>query len=232
MRGLVRRHDQVILWRDVIATVARPSDVERLALDRAARHFDQLADHAHLHRVAQQRVVDYRTVDQGQRKVSHIDGKPYALGKVQAGLTAAQLGLIGDVIVNECRRVEMLNSRRSARGELHVPANRAACREADERTVALAAVFAIALQGIVEIAIHIGMRARRNVGVEDVPNFGRVTAQVRLERGGRLLGQCDDVVDGFHAVGKSPVFINRTFPETKSGRGGGTRTHKPCGGGF
>ena len=95
-----------------------------LALDRAARHFDQLADHAHLYHVAQQRVVDYRTVDQGQRKVSHIDGKPYALGKMQAGLATAQLGLVGDVIVNECRRVEMLDSRRGARGELHVPAKR------------------------------------------------------------------------------------------------------------
>ena len=86
MRGLVRRHDQVILGRDVVATVARPSDVERLALDRASRHFDQLADHTHLHRVAQQRIIDYRAVDQGQRKVSHIDGKSYALGKVQTGL--------------------------------------------------------------------------------------------------------------------------------------------------
>ena len=213
MPPLVRRHDQVILGRDVVATVARPSDVERLALDRASRHFDQLADHTHLHRVAQQRIIDYRTVDQGQRKVSHIDGKSYALGKVQTGLAAAQLGLVSDVVVNECRRVEMLDSRRSARGELHVPADCATCCEADERAVALAAVFAIALQGIIEIAIHIGMRARRNVGVEDVPNFGRVTAQVLLERGGGLLGQCDDVVDGFHAVGKSPVFIDRTFPE-------------------
>ena len=37
--------------------------------------------------------------------------RPTPLGKVQARLAAAQLGLVGDVVVDERRRVEVLDGR-------------------------------------------------------------------------------------------------------------------------
>ena len=75
MRGLVSRHDQIILRRDVVAPVARPADVERLALDGAARHVRQLGDDADLRDVVEKIVVDHRAVDQRKREVAHVDGK-------------------------------------------------------------------------------------------------------------------------------------------------------------
>ena len=45
----------------------------------------------------------FTTVYHGKRQVAHIDGQPQPLGEVQAGLAAAQLGLVGDVIVDEGR---------------------------------------------------------------------------------------------------------------------------------
>ena len=136
-----------------------------------------------------------RAVDQGQRQIAHVDGQADALGEVQARLAAAQLGLVGDVVVDEGGGVEVLDGCRRARRALHVAAHRQAGREADQRTMALAAVFAVRLQGIVEVAIHIGMRARGKVGVHQLPYALRVVVEIFLERSGRILHRCDDLVD-------------------------------------
>ena len=71
----MRGHDEVVLGRDVVAAVARPSDVKRLALDGAARHVDKLGDNAHLRVVVQVGVFNNRAVDQGQSQVARVDGK-------------------------------------------------------------------------------------------------------------------------------------------------------------
>ena len=103
MGRLVDGHGEIVLGRDVVAAVAGPAQIERLTLHRAAGHGDELLDNAHLHGVLEQRVVHHRTVYHGKRQVAHIDGQPQPLGEVQAGLAAAQLGLVGDVIVDEGR---------------------------------------------------------------------------------------------------------------------------------
>ena len=45
-------------------------------------------------------IVENRLGDHGERQVAAVDGKPHALGKVHAGLAAAQLTVIGDVVVD------------------------------------------------------------------------------------------------------------------------------------
>ena len=57
-RGLVVRHHEVVVDAEVEAGVACPTDVERLTLDRARRHVDELAQHAQLGLVVQPGVAN------------------------------------------------------------------------------------------------------------------------------------------------------------------------------
>jgi len=59
-----------------VADVASQADFERLPLDSAARHVDELGHHAHLGGVIEAGVVHHRAVDQGKRQIAHVDGKP------------------------------------------------------------------------------------------------------------------------------------------------------------
>ena len=224
MRRLVSGHDEVVLGGNVVAAVARPADVERLALDGAARHLYELVHHAHLGGIVEQRVVDDRAVHQRKRKVAHVDGQPHALGEVQAGLAAAQLGLVGDVIMDKRRRMEMFDGGRRARGARHVAAHRTAGREADERTVALAAVLAVRVERLVQVAVHVGVRSRGDVRVHQRSHLGGVAGEVFFEGLGRLFDGRDDVVDVVHnaffarRIGSAPKRAHRARRDSLSNR--------------
>ena len=67
VRGLVRRHVQIIVDRDVEAPVADPAQVERLALDGANDHLGELVEHAEFHVCHERRVVENRLGDHCER---------------------------------------------------------------------------------------------------------------------------------------------------------------------
>ena len=161
--GLVARHLEIVVDRDVPAAVARPADVERLALDGAGGHGHELVQHAHLHGVVEARVGQDAAGHLGERQVAVVDGQADALGQVQAGLAAAQLPLVGDVVVDKGRGVEVLHGRRAARRQRGVPAHGRAAERAHGGTVALAAVGGVAGEGFVEVAPHVGVAAAPHV---------------------------------------------------------------------
>ena len=196
----MRGHDQIVFRRDVVTAVARPADVERLALDGAAGHVDELGDDTHLRGVVETLVRHHGAVDQGKREVARVDGQPHALGEVHARLAAAQLGLVGDVVVDESCGVKVLDGRSGAGGARHVAAHGATGREADERTVTLAAVLAVRDQRVVQVAVHIRVRALRNEGVHQIAHAVGVLRQVLLERLGGFFYACDDFVDCLHST--------------------------------
>ena len=67
VRGLVRRHVQIIVDRDVEACVTDPAQVERLALDGANDHLGELVEHAQFHVGLQRGVVENCLGDHGER---------------------------------------------------------------------------------------------------------------------------------------------------------------------
>ena len=192
MGRLVDSHGEVVLGRDVVAAVAGPTQIERLALHRATGHGDELLDDAHLHGVLQKRIVHHRTVHHGKGQVPHVDGQPQPLGEVQAGLAAAQLGLVGDVVVNESRGMEMLDSRGGGGSAIGIAAHGQAGREADERAVALARVLTVMVERIVQVAIHIPMSPMGNVTVDQLPDRIGISFQIVFERDGRLFDAGED----------------------------------------
>ena len=192
MRGLVRGHDQVVFRRDVVAAVTRPSDVERLAFDGAAGHVDELGDDAHLRGIVEVLIRHHRAVDEGQREVARVDGQPHALGEVHARLAAAKLGLVGDVVVNESRGLEMLDSRGGSGSAIGIAAHGQAGREADERAVALARVLTVMVERIVQVAIHVPMSPMGNVTVDQLPDRIGISFQIVFERDGRLFDAGED----------------------------------------
>ena len=200
MRGLVRGHDQVVFRRDVVAAVTRPSDVERLAFDGAAGHVDELGDDALLRGSVEVLIRHHRAVDEGQREVARVDGQPHALGEVHARLAAAKLGLVGDVVVDEGRGMKVLDGGRGAGRARHVTAHGATGREADERAMALAAVLAVRHERLVQVAVHVRVRALRDEGVHQVAHAVGVRRQVLLERLGRFFYGGDDFVDCLHST--------------------------------
>ena len=198
MGGLVRRHDQVILRSDIVAAIARPTNVESLPLDRATGHVDQLADDANLGRVIQVGIFHHRAVDQGKRQIAGIDGKADAFGEMHARLAAAQLRLVGDVVMDKGCRVKMLDGGRGAGCQTHIPANRAASRETDKRAMTLAAVLAVLLERIIQVAIHIRMSSRWQIAVNQVADLVRIERKVLFEGLGGFCDVCDDIVDILH----------------------------------
>ena len=67
VRGLVRRHVQIIVDRDVKAPVADPTQVERLTLDGSDDHLGELVEHAEFHVCLERGVVENRLGDHGER---------------------------------------------------------------------------------------------------------------------------------------------------------------------
>ena len=154
----MRGHDEVIVDREVEALVAGPADVESLALDRARGHVDELLQHAQLRGVVQVAVAQDGSRDQREGEVAHVDRKPFALGEVQARLAAAQRRLVGDVVVDEGSRVEVLDSSSRGLRLFGVSANSLAGEHADERPMPLAAVLGELGERTVQVALHVGMR--------------------------------------------------------------------------
>ena len=104
----------------------------------------------------QRGVVENRLGDHGKCQVAAVDGKPRALGEVHAGLAAAQLPVIGDVVVDERTRLEMLDGRRGAAGALKAATYRGGGEHADERAVAFAGIGGKRRKRSVQIALDIG----------------------------------------------------------------------------
>ena len=150
--------------------------------------------------IVQVGVFNNRAVDQGQSQIACVNGKADALGAVHARLAAAQLGLVGDVVVDKRRRVEVLDGSSRASGKLHVAANGQASRKANERAVTLARVLAVFLQGIVQITVHVGMRARRQVRVDQVTDLVREHRQILFKRFRWVFYVCDDLVNILHSA--------------------------------
>ena len=111
---------------------------------------------------------------------------------MQAGLAAAQLGLVGDVVVNEGRGMEVFDGGGGSGGAVGVASHGQAGREADERAVALARVLAVMIERIVQVAIHIPMGPMGNITVDQLPDRIGVGFQIVFERGGRLFDAGED----------------------------------------
>ena len=77
---------------------------------------------------------------QGKGKVAAVDGDALSLGKVHARLAAAQLAVIGDVIVDKRGGLKMLDGSGGAHGRVECSAHRLASEHADKRTMAFARV--------------------------------------------------------------------------------------------
>ena len=85
-----------------------------------------------------------------------------SLGEVQAGLAASQLPVIGDVVVDERTRLEMLDGRRGAAGALKAATYRGGGEHADERAVTLAGIGRKCREWGIQVALDIG-RGRLSV---------------------------------------------------------------------
>ena len=82
--------------------------------------------------------------------------------------------------------MEVLDGGRGRDRAPHVAADRHAGGQADERTMALAAVSAVAEQRGVEVVVHAVVRAARNEVVHKVADDLRIRREVFLERLGRI----------------------------------------------
>ena len=161
-RGLVRRHVQVVINRDIKAPVTDPTQVECLTLDGADDHLGKLVEHAQLHVGLQRRVVENRLGDHGERQIAAVDGKARALGKVHARLAATQLAVVGDVVMDKRSRLKVLDSCRRAAGALKAATYRGGGEHADERAVALAGIGRKCRERGIQVALDIG-RGRLSV---------------------------------------------------------------------
>ena len=96
--------------------------------------------------------------------------------------------------------MKVLDGGRGAGRARHVTAHGATGREADERAMALAAVLAVRHERLVQVAVHVRVRALRDEGVHQVAHAVGVRRQVLLERLGRFFYGCDDFVDCLHST--------------------------------
>ena len=152
----MRRHVQVVINRDIKALVTDPTQVKRLTLDGADDHLGKLVEHTQLHVGLERGIVENRLGDHGERQVTAVDGKTGALGKVHAGLAATNLPVVGDVVVDECARLKVLDGRCCAAGALKATAHCGCGEHADKRAVALAGVGRKSRERRVQVALDIG----------------------------------------------------------------------------
>ena len=165
MRGFMNCHAQIIVGSDVVTLVARPAQIEGLALDGAAGHFDKLGNHAHFLGIGKIRIPHNGTIHHGKRKVARVNGDAQAFGEVHAGHAATRSRLVGDIVVNKSRRMEVLDGRSGGCSMANIAAHSNARRKANQRAMTLTAVLAVFHKGPIEIRIHIGMIARRDIRV-------------------------------------------------------------------
>lgn len=109
MRGLMDGHREIIIERKIVAAIPRPTDIERLAFNGVLRHGDKLERNAHLRGIIEQRIAHDDAVHDRQGQIARIDSEPFADAQMHARFTATQLGIIRDVVMDERRRVKMLD---------------------------------------------------------------------------------------------------------------------------
>ena len=122
--GLEGRHGKIIVDRQVEAAVADPAQVECLAFDGSLHHGCQLAQDAQLAPVIERGVVRHRGSDEREGIVAAVYRRTRALGEVQARLAAAELPVVGDVIMDKRGGLEVLDRRGAGAGLLGVAAHR------------------------------------------------------------------------------------------------------------
>ena len=81
---------------------------------------------------------------------------------MHAGLAAAQLSVVGDVVVDERTRLEMLDGCRGAASALKATAHCSCGEHADKRAVALAGIGGKCRKRRVQVALDVG-RGRLSV---------------------------------------------------------------------
>ena len=128
-RGLVRGHGEVVSRGDVPAIVARPAEVKRLALHGALLHLRELVEHAQLGRSVERLVLENACEGSNDAEVTDVDRHAYALGAVHAGLAAAHLALVGDVVVDEGGRLEVLDCSGRRKRARRVPSHGLAAKQ-------------------------------------------------------------------------------------------------------
>ena len=81
---------------------------------------------------------------------------------MHTGLAAAQLAVVGDVVMDKRSRLKVLDGRRRASGALKAAAYRGGGEHADERAVALAGIGRKCRERAIQVALDIG-RGRLSV---------------------------------------------------------------------
>ena len=193
-------HSQIVLDSDVETLIARPTNIERLTLDRARRHIDKLLEHAQLDGIGERIIDEHRTRDERKRKITRVDGEALANLVMQAWLATPELGLVGDIVMNERSGVEMLDGRTGSTRHVIVTADCLACEHADERAMPLARIVRELGKRPVEVAPHVRMRA-----------LAKELRHVAIE-GCRLLVQefLEDMID--HGVTHASAVTRRHLP--------------------
>lgn len=153
--GLERGHGQVILNGDIEAVIADPAQIERLTLDGPLGHGGELAKQPYLKIGAQGIIGQDDRGDGRELQVSAVGGNADALGAVHARLAAPQLAVIGDVIVDERRALEVLDGRRRGECVGKGAANGLAGKHADQGPVTLARVSRERAQRCVEKGVEV-----------------------------------------------------------------------------
>lgn len=153
--GLERGHGQVILNGDIEAVIADPAQIERLTLDGPLGHGGELAKQPYL-KIGVQGIIGQDDRGDGRElQVSAVGGNADALGAVHARLAAPQLAVIGDVIVDERRALEVLDGRRRGEYVGKGAANGLAGKHADQGPVTLARVSRERAQRCVEKGVEV-----------------------------------------------------------------------------
>lgn len=153
--GLERGHGQVILNGDIEAVIAHPAQIERLTLDGPLGHGGELAKQPYLKIGAQGIIGQDDRGDGRELQVSAVGGNADALGAVHARLAAPQLAVIGDVIVDERRALEVLDGRRRGECVGKGAANGLAGKHTDQGPVTLARVSRERAQRCVEKGVEV-----------------------------------------------------------------------------
>ncbi len=180
------RHHQVVLDAEIEPVVARPPDVESLALDGASGHVHELLQHEKLGVGVEAGIVDHGARDEREGKVTRVDRETLPFADVEARLASAGQRGVLDIVVDERRGMEVLDGRRRRPRLRGVATHGVACQQADERAVALAGIRVVVRQRIVEVPVHVRMGAAREEGAEVLFELLRVALQVELERCGQV----------------------------------------------
>ena len=105
---------------------------------------------------------------------------------VQAGLAAAQLAFVGDIVMHKRCRMEMLDRSGSRKRPVHVAPDSLAGCERDKGPMPLAPVSAVADPGIVEVFVDAGMIGTHDEGIDKIAYLVGIAIKVFAEGFGFL----------------------------------------------